>query len=973
MNENNPYIESQKNRTNDRKLRLSFPLNPSVNKNDNSKHLNRRHTLVPNRSILKPNMDENHTINLASDTILKERRRVSFAPEVTLHKIDYSRSNEQKKLKKRNSIDENITHSPKLNTSQYLWKFNNNFNIDGTKSQDTEDNSPVLDSQKNFIIDEDSTTQTMEMSIELTQEILKHQKEIKEQSQKEETQNDMDSTNSLKDVFEKAEEEIKFDENYLDNDEKEIDMELTETFNGSKIDPNNTTEVSMDLTETQLQQQKDSNDFFGSHIEAKINVSDDNETMEFTQPIPKASAENDGKGQTEKEETKDQIQNHEEEITSQSEKTNAEQFETSQMELTEPISFSIEKTNEIEPAHKNEKSMKLTQLKNKIESDNGNDEMSLVSEHQLSTVLEVSEPTTSDHDCNTNSLQENNQNISIKASQFIEDGKEIQPINEPNPVNEDEKNEQLADNSINTTSDMETSLIGTEMVPLAEVTGDFTENVEEYDSDNSLADDDHVNISLDQFLYDVNVQFYDNIGPSEHEVIQTLNFTSDMKSSPLSVTSSTTSSFTSPTSTSTSTSFSNSNKRANVIEYIDACTNIPYYHYIIHLINQYQSSIKSISTMVNTFSNDVLESNPTAIREYYQQLDDVKADLCTNYQAIATFTRKQAKCQNMRFVSGLLEQLILSYERANQLLEEELSKSLDWRRGILIERQKMIEKKVLLNDYIKKLDELRDNWKLINIEQIEKVNNNLREYQDNKESLKSQISDASKEVSNKTKALSSKKEKKDRLIKELQELKLKVSGRKVPSQQEISDLRDRLEKLEQTKGVKFMPDSDMTLLILNQLKVVFIKVADNNYRVDLQVQDIKKFEPFVWLVKKFVKKNQEKEKNIPPIMFLKDLITSWRQFITIWKDLSTIHYLYKSDVGDNFLKFNFYSINKSKYHNTISIEGKLDNILELDTPIAVQLKTCSLFNEDVYKTEIINDLKKVFSNGNSIIDRFVIS
>lgn len=977
MNENKPNIESHNDTTNAKKSRLSFPLNPSTNKND-SNQLNRRHTLVPNRSILKPNIDGNHTINLVSDTNLRENRRVSFAPEVTLHKIDYSRSNEQKKLKKRNSIGGNIPQQPKLNTTQYIWKSNNNTITNRNNFQENEQeppklDSPVLDSQHHFIIDEDSTTQTMEMSVELTQEILKQQKEIKKQSEIEKNEKDTDSANSLKDVFDKVEEEINLDKNYIDNDEKEIDMELTETFNGPKLDPNNTTDVSMDLTEPQFQERNDSNDLVASHIQNEINVSDDNETMEFTQPIPNASSslvdtEKNEEGQIRKDELNEQSPKQGNVITNRPEHMLADQFETSQMELTQPIFSNIEKNSKVELVE-DEETMDLTQHRSIVEPEDGNNETGLASELQLSTVFEVSEPPTSDHDHNNNTLHESNRNTSIIPSQFVKDDKEIKPIDKSDPYIKGEKNEQPTDTSINTTSDAETSLIGTEMIPLAEVTGEFTDTIDEYDSDNSLADDNHVNVSLDHFLHDVNVQFYDNIGPSEHEINKTLLFTPDLKSSPLSINSPTSSSSTS----STSTPFNSINKRENVIEYIDACTNIPYYHYIIHLINQYQSSIQSISTMVNTFSNDVLESNPIAIREYYQQSDDVKVDLCTNYQAIATFTRKQAKCQNMRFVSGLLEQLILSYERANQLLEEELSKALDWRRGVLIERQKMIEKKVQLNECIKKLDELRDNWNSINIEQIKKVNTNLRKYKNNKDNIKLQILNASNEVNNKTEVLSSKKDKKDKLIKEIQELKSKVSERKIPSQQELSNLRIRLKELEEIKGVKFIPAPDMTLLISSRLKVVFRKVAENNYKIDLQVEDIEQFAPFVGLINMFVEKNQKRETKTPPIMFLKDIIMQWKQLIIIWKDLSMIHYLYKSNVGNNCFKFNFNFIDKSQHSNTVSIEGKLDNILDLDAQIFVQFNTSPVFINNIGNTEIIKELKKVFGEDNCIINRFVIA
>ena len=953
MDENLQYKEDAAHRH--RLSRLSFPFNSSIKENGVSS-TNRRHTLVPNRSILKPNMEGSNTINLISDTILKERRRVSFAPEVTLHKIDYSRSNEERRVKKRNSLNGQIqSQTPKLNTSQYIWKSYQA--ADNSKAEipdqyavtKDEIQSFTSDLPNKFTIDEDSNTQTMELSAELTQEILKHHNRMKEQHSQvgEEAGNDQfKSQNSLQDVFEEAEQEINSDK-VGEHNADEIDMELTETFNKgvANFDSSNLMEISMDLT--QPSDSRESKELKSNTNEA-INTDDDNDTMELTQPVSKDTAE-------------------------------PVHLEPMQVEHSQVITPTL--LPEIDLANDNDETMEFTQPISYTSSGKNKDDV-FSEEDKLSVVFEASEPPTSDQpDIASGHINLENKEISIQSTPFQialpqkstskfahESDRELEKL--------EDNDERAADNSFvenkDLTSDMETSLIATEMVPLADVTADFTENVEDYDSDNSLVDDNHVNVSLDVFLDNVNVQFYDNIGPSDNEVNQTLVFNSDLKSSPFSEISPASSSATSTSTTSTV----SSTKRANLIEYIDACTNIPYYHYIVHLINQYQSSIQSISTMVNTFSNDVLESNPTAIREYYQQAEEVKVDLCTNYQAIATFTRKKAKCQNMRFLSGLLEQLISSYERANQFLESELSKALDWRRGILVKRQKMIERKVELNQYIQKLDTLRDNWNSINIEKIKKANESLRLHGNKKVIIKKSISDQSKLVSYKTKSVSDKKMAKEKLLREVESLRKQVSSSTVPSETNLKALMSRLHSLEESKSIKLLPGAAIALLILKKLKAVFYKTDSDMYEVELSVTDIKSFAPFSQLLAGFIARQQKIVNQSKTVEFVKQLVESWRNFIRIWKELLTINFLYYSTIMDSSFQFQFdFEDSTRSQRSKVLVEGNLEDLLEPKKEVIVKLVKEGSWeeNEQMNMPYVLDRLKQTFDNKNSIVNRFAIS
>lgn len=150
--------------------------------------------------------------------------------------------------------------------------------------------------------------------------------------------------------------------------------------------------------------------------------------------------------------------------------------------------------------------------------------------------------------------------------------------------------------------------------------------------------------------------------------------------------------------------------KSNLLDYIEAANNIPQYHYLIHLITQYRTSIANIRTIVSDFSQHVLENNPMSIREYYEQTEELKVDLKINYQAIANFARKQAKNENMKFLVNLLKQLIESYEKLNAECETELAKAMEWRRGLLLERQNMIACQVETGKKISMLIQKKEMW-----------------------------------------------------------------------------------------------------------------------------------------------------------------------------------------------------------------------------------------------------------------------
>lgn len=973
--------------------RFSLPITAGVLEDDTSKNELpiRRYTLMPVRSILKA-VSDNKNVNLTEEMISKSKRRVSFAPEVTLHKINYFK-NDDRRQKRRSSLTGNTANQQnsfsKLSTSQFIGKVyqvpestNIKENKEITEEAETEidklQKSPTTDA---FIIDEDCTTQTMEMSLELTQQILKQQDEIKNQNKDVTCEPVVTNTNSLSDIFDDIENEISdnnsFDpattdpketkekKNISEND-SELDMEFTQTIahaQDSHTEENTasniTSEISMEMTQPVISTEKIAKEY--EIMDSELRIHEPNVPIQANIQLDEDSS------------------NQLMELTDFNTKNNEnlEHMSFSQMELTEPITTHSVKSQD----SSDNETMELTQS---IDNIRPAAETSIYDE-KLSTVMELTEPISSEsgnqaltntgnnagNDIERNSESNTDSNTENNTGNIVhtEDASRLR-TDQNQEHNEDLINAETNETSTmyyqnNSGSETESSFIGTEMIPLAEITGDFTNNNEEYDSDNIFGDDSHINVPLDTFLHDVNVQFFDNIGPSESEIDNTLafNFDIDVNSS--------SSPGTSISSTSTpSSNQSASSKHANLIEYIDACTNIPYYSYLVHLINQYQTSIQSISTMVNTFSNDVLESNPTAIREFYQQSEQVKNDLCTNYQAIASFTRKQSKCQNLRFLSGLLEQLITSYERTNQNLDSDLSVALEWRRNILIERQKMIEKKVELDQYIQKLNNLKDNWNAVNIDKIRSANKDLKRNRKERIEKNKMISDISESVNTLANVLSEKESKKKQLMKEIEELKINLKKYIVPKTDDFESLKNEFAKLEKSTSVKLINKMPTTILILNKLKVVFTRnEKSNNFFINLDVQNRDHFAPFTRLIDIFLKKYTTQTSGLKISSFIKYIRDEWVKFIDTWKDLCIIYYTSSGEAENDFFKFKFkFSKADNKIYDNVIIEGAFKDLLEDEKQIHVTLHSKS--EKIIDSSSLLTSLKVNYANKNSIINRF---
>ncbi|CAI8503449.1 unnamed protein product [Pichia kudriavzevii] len=952
--------------------RLSLPFN-----GDHAFYIpNRRHTLVPVRSILKQKLGENNTISLSSDVYLKEKRRVSFAPEVTLHKIDYRKCDENSSSKRKSSNQ--ASGNEKLSTSQYIGKIYdapNQHEAPNNLETAHENIEPNLTSTQNdFIIDED--TQTMEMSIELTQQILKQQELVKEQHdvQTQDSGNNITIEN-FRDLFNEVE----------DNDQSE--MEFTETAqtkdlqdDGPRIDNKRFSqndlpeEMSMELTQPIKELPSDRSGAFSGSTTAIVKQLDSEPEFRREDKVDFHPTKRD----------LGSLMGHSP-STSESVPTQALQEKTeefTEMEFTEPIhsdKLQLEPNTHVNEKNDDNQEMEFTQP---VDRDTfflqKESEQQSSSEDKLTTVEEVSEPSTSASTDNFSRVEvenkENMINISSDSSGKMKLQQDIRAIGngqteesivtqlEPQIFHDDSANSST--NDVPDSSELETSLIGTEIVPLAEITGDSTENGA-YDSDNSFTDDNHLNVSLDVFLNDVGIQFFDHIGPSESEIQNTLSLLSeiDPTHNPRSPSvADSTSSLSTPSSINT--------KRTNIIDYIDACSNIPYYHYLVHLVNQYRSSIQSISTMVNTFSNDFLESNPTAIREYYQQAEEVKNDLCTNYQAIAIFTRKQSKCQNLRFVTSLLNQLSISYERSNEQLESDLGVAIDWRKNVLIERQKMIEQKVLLDQIIQKINSLKSNLSISNMNKIKDARKQLVEIEQQHDSTKEKNQKYTSIVEDKEKLIIEKQNIRDQLKLEVAELKEEIYRKQIPSLGDLKKKKRKLESLESSKKVKILGADPIVLLISDVLQVKFIPIA-SNYKVSVFVYKAERFFPFSSLVDRFINSHEQNIEYMETASFIRTIRRKWISFINLWKEITTIYYLHSGKLDED--KFVFHvSLYVDEFEDCLefALEGRLDDLLDPETDIKVKL-TVQSTTETNYDSHMLLDMFKSSFKNNNVVNRFV--
>lgn len=882
---------------------------------------NRRHTLMPLRSILKSS---------GNDPTITMNRRVSFAGQVSVHKFQVSSASRKKPKSSAPLVPS------KLSIHDYMKRRGDvNFNVqdsinemnDRSHDEDMEKqeriNKEIADLhamkyQNNNEIHEDNSTQTMEMSVELTNQIKEQQKAVLEQS--EEDLDDLDDNNEETDSFRELFEDLDDD---LDDDGQNSQgdgMELTQPIQPIPILESPEIERAMlELEETATME-------LTQPVKLAINTETDDMSentgiidMEMTQPINKGSEiEIDDQTETMEIDSKMVIPPGPEiEVDEQTQTMNLTQIVQllpRQESSESPIAQMDESTMEFTAHIQN-----IPQEAEHIPSPSEDTEITF-NPVPLSTVAEISEP------------------ASLESSSTNDVTVDQQPIvSTPPRIAQPSNTHENANSSVG-----EISFV-TEMIPLADVSDTSLIQSDNFESADILEDDDnYVNVTLGTFLRDINVQFYELIGPSDREIQETLNIIRSDSNIPTD-SPSTSSNLSTSSTPLKSQSVATEERRQTLLDYIDAANNILYYHYLNHIINQYMASIGTISNMVDKFSTDVKESNLLTMREYYNQSIEFKSDLRTNYQAIASFTRKQSQNENMQFISGLLEQLISSYDKAKGDLTIELEKAIDWRKDVLIERQQMIEKKMDLSKVVERLLKVKNQWAMMDIPKWKETTEKIKVVSSENKLLENDIQSLTNIKDQEQIKLQGLKDVKIQLVKEVTGLTDQLESMKMPMDIELNQLTNQLKDLEIKSGIRLISESPLGFIVNDDLKVIF---SESTLDVNLQILRLRHFEPYEQLVELFISKFIEGNAKTEPFLFIKNLKLEWHKFKQLWKDLATLYYIYPTVVNHDGLTVDF-QFGKLKFNCSF------DDLLDESKQIKVEILNNG--NDD--------ELRKKLENG----------
>ncbi|GMM30144.1 hypothetical protein DAMA08_028890 [Martiniozyma asiatica (nom. inval.)] len=868
--------------------RLSLPATLFL---DHETPKNRRHTLLPSKSIIKKG-------NASG-------RRVSFANEVTVHNFrKFSRK------RKRSSLSGPVK----------TFKKNDNTPISLPDNEaERYNNGPDAEN--------DNSTQTMEMSIELANQIQEQQEfsiqnitDVEEIVDQEED-DDGEKIDEVRDLFEE-----------FDNDDEESQMELTEPIQKDS-DKKRIIETAEDESDGEMELTE------AITVPIVARIENEEVDMEFTEAvsIPIAGAKNsikddkfrvieDEKSITDTGNKKDgnysdyddeklnahDIQNnkgspdlasiHKTPTVSDSlhgnihNPVNYEFEDESKMEVTEPVqkiheNITLSQSNLAISESNNIQIFTNTRIspKHKVKNVTTHVASELNScSNGLSTVTEISEPrsditVTQNTDSTNENIMTDNFSTPLRTRRLPNSTPHPKDKFVINAINFDETN-------INTSSDFEASALGVEIVPLAEVSLFGNDNLESAD----LEDESYINVSIDSFLKDIGVQFFDNIGPSEREVSEVLNF--ELYDQNIIFPNND-----SPT----------NSKKQTLMDYIEASNNILYFHYLTHLITQYKSSIRSISTMVSNFSHDVEESNLATMRQYYKQVMDIQMDFRTNYQSIANFTRKQAQCENVSFENGLLEQLIASYENDQMKLSEELQRAVEWRKTVLLERQHMIEEKLELAKGADLLQGLKGEWKGLDLGEWKDSNQKVNELRSSNHKLEESVADLNDKVEELESVYENKLKEQKSLEEEIEQLSNKLFELRSP-------VNDELEKLER-KFNDMQNNSNITLHSIESLEFT----VDDCFIIKLPSLDIKwlnidHFSPFCPLLDEFQMFIKSKYIGFHPHQILVGINDHWKKWKEAWVKLMNVY------LEDSYkISFNPLKLTNGK----ITYQGELSELI----------------------------------------------
>ncbi|VEU21875.1 DEKNAAC102849 [Brettanomyces naardenensis] len=444
--------------------------------------------------------------------------------------------------------------------------------------------------------------------------------------------------------------------------------------------------------------------------------------------------------------------------------------------------------------------------------------------------------------------------------------------------------------------------LDTEMIPLAEVSTEIeddggsqvtTDLYEEEDDDDD--DDGYENVTLSSFLDEVNVQFFDSIDPSEREL------SADVDDS----------------------------HKASLVEYVKAVNSIPDFRYFEHLIKQYRNSIHSIRGIVLDFEKNVKENNPTSIKEYYEQTDELRRDLKINYQALASFAREQAKKENLSYLINLLEQLKKSYQDSGRLLDVQMEKVIEIRKRILLRQQTLIEQKSELQAEITKLQHQQASVSDESREALKKLKVKISAEITKKNEIESQIHGLKQKAEGEAPTLDAQAATNKQLKDENSALRDQLQTLKVPTEDELAALRAKFTELEMGSQVRlvYLTDELLKVSVMNDVEVsVDLSTGDRSLDIVYRNREL------TGLLSE-LKKYLECLNIVPLKGYIAEVRNTWAKFKSLVKDLMMMKLRYESVSNGEPDKDSLVLYSSGHYKLTISY--KKDDLLRFGEPIKV--------------------------------------
>ncbi|ODV86763.1 hypothetical protein CANARDRAFT_27160 [[Candida] arabinofermentans NRRL YB-2248] len=481
------------------------------------------------------------------------------------------------------------------------------------------------------------------------------------------------------------------------------------------------------------------------------------------------------------------------------------------------------------------------------------------------------------------------------------------------------------------------SVIVSEKIPLADVTMDSIGSGEESYSDD---DYDYSQLPVSEFLEQVHVQFYDNIGPFEREFILPSG------SIPTVV-----------------------EKTADFLKYVEANTQRPYFSYLSHLINQYKGSLHDRRSCIEAHEKMILDGNQS-IREYLDSDDSMKPKLKNGYQTLATFARQKATQENLKFLNTNISQLKSEYERDHEVLEADINETTEIKIHLLKAREKLLAEKL---DLKKRIAVLKHHCKAFDVadqSKLDVLTDKLNSYNATRTKLLN-VREATMEHSDSHSAmLISKITQKSKLLEHIATLDSDIARHKVPTTNDIIQLKNEFAELQKMKGLKLvsLTDKKLEVLVMNVIRLSLDMETLERKAEFIQNERCPDHHILSCLAGIF-----ERRLTALKIPSLREYVTRLTieasNYLDILKDLKRLmlYYQFNDPVNSHV---SFVASKSNQYKMTISFD--LEDLFTYDCNVSVDAKLISFVDSGESKADILHKIKETRSDRVLLIKRLFI-